>query len=508
VSYPVAYRAAAARFAGSSIQKFPAAQSRVASARPSASVLQFPARGAYQPYQGLTQHTQNFEPPERYRGLGYRESARRALTDKATVRRVVGPLLKASTSRGVARAVQIALPALLRVSPLASFLLGAVAAVELIKLVFFRYPLNGTGVFGNFDCGTGGPWSAGTAGTCGNSLILHQSTAASHNYINSPPFRSKRFFGNPTHPPAVPFGSYPIVGVYTWTIGQAFGPAYAPVPAPLPQAQRWTSPLARIYPDLLPILQPVEVPQAVPRSVAREATKAQNKRAAQGWPSTGEQGPEGWPQSQPRPRAGDVIPFPRPAPRHNPLGREIPLQSPANDPDAPGRISWDPARGRETGPAPGGNPSRPGPRTKERKFIATSNGRIMRLFNAVTEFDDLVDAFYFAIAHPTGGINGGRYTRFADSQGRVLFSKPKPTFWKDPLGKWHKNKVPLQDKVEYVWRHLNHINMNKAIRNLITNELSDRVYGKLGRVNARFNRVTGRFGQGPGTVQSHIPRPG
>lgn len=127
-------------------------------------------------------------------------------------------------------------------------------------------------------------------------------------------------------------------------------------------------------------------------------------------------------------------------------------------------------------------PEPPGRGTKEGKLLASIDGAALygRLLNGATEFNDLVSAFYGAF--PKG------------------YKLLPTTWWRDPLGKWHKSGATMQEKIAFVYTHFTDINLRAAVRNVWVNEVIDTFYGRLGRANAAISRRLGLGANTPGTV--------
>lgn len=112
----------------------------------------------------------------------------------------------------------------------------------------------------------------------------------------------------------------------------------------------------------------------------------------------------------------------------------------------------------------------PGRRTKERKLILSLTGAAAIPMNLVTESLDFVNALYEALPQ--------RYR--------------------------YRGKSDQQHRIEAVYRHFDKIEIDKAIKNLVVNQVQDAVIGKIGRLQARSYRemynlygVRGGFGVGP-----------
>lgn len=134
----------------------------------------------------------------------------------------------------------------------------------------------------------------------------------------------------------------------------------------------------------------------------------------------------------------------------------------------------------------------PGPGKKELKFVASVStiNLVRRLFDAATETEDFVDALYNSIAVPPLRGPGG------DRQRHQALAKLRPTFWKDPSGKWHKRWPSTPEKVDYIRKHWKDINVKKAIHDLAANELKDTFFGKIGKASGKAARHTHDSGLG------------
>jgi len=110
------------------------------------------------------------------------------------------------------------------------------------------------------------------------------------------------------------------------------------------------------------------------------------------------------------------------------------------------------------------------PKGKEKKMIASVNNASLlgKLISGVTEGLDLIQAFYASLEEPKG----------------VKFLIFRPT---------------MKEKIETVFKQLDHINGNKLIEELVKNEIEDRFFGKIGQeIGANFGRQGG-FAVGAGT---------
>lgn len=191
--------------------------------------------------------------------------------------------------------------------------------------------------------------------------------------------------------------------------------------------------------------------------------------------SRGNDIPQPWPGTRPKP---DPFRLPRPAvdpvliPSDGAPGPDINV-----DPNSPGRIAVSPPTPHIRKP--------PGKHTKEKKLIiAAKNGATMIIYNGVTETRDFIKALWegLPLKHrrlPPGYIlRGGEKNRKFGDHGRL--KKPTPT---------------PQDMAWDIYKGLDHMDWDKALDNVVINELLDRFYGKLGRASAKASR-SARFSHG------------
>lgn len=124
----------------------------------------------------------------------------------------------------------------------------------------------------------------------------------------------------------------------------------------------------------------------------------------------------------------------------------------------------------------------PGRGEKENKFVMKPNAKnlVLRTFNGVSEYRDLVDALYWAIDTDSGYTGNIRY-------GKKIYDWRRPpgrkVWWKDSAGKWQSrwvNDVSLQEKSDFIYRHWADLDLAKAAANVLKNELGDYAYGRLG----------------------------
>lgn len=237
-----------------------------------------------------------------------------------------------------------------------------------------------------------------------------------------------------------------------------------------------------LNPGAMPILAftptPIPIPWAVAAGVTPNPLAPLSVQASQGYSAASS------PLGQP---AGYAPPIGDPGLGPVPGGANLPSTAyqvwPAPRPLANGQ----PANAI----APQHQYARPPKGTREAKFIASPGTAflIRRLFDAATEIGDFVDALYASIAVPySGNIRYGRKI--------PAYKKIAPTYWKDPLGKWHKRWPSTPEKAEFIWKHLGDIDLGDAIQNLAENEIKDRIFGKIGKASGQAARRTHEQGLG------------
>lgn len=116
----------------------------------------------------------------------------------------------------------------------------------------------------------------------------------------------------------------------------------------------------------------------------------------------------------------------------------------------------------------------PGPRVRERKLKISTVARVsLKMVNLVTESGDYIDVFYDALDKDC--------KRLASHRG-LRIMRP-------------------QHKLEALYANWNCVDMKKAIKGLIENEVEDRVIGAIGKRIGKFSRQSGRpvgYESGPG----------
>jgi hypothetical protein len=117
---------------------------------------------------------------------------------------------------------------------------------------------------------------------------------------------------------------------------------------------------------------------------------------------------------------------------------------------------------------------RPGPKSKERKIRISTGGTLLRIvFDHLTEIDDFVDAFWWAL--PKGDRTKVKQVPKSKRYYGVKYETPK-----------------LPQKLKDLYDHWNDVDMNKAIDNLVQNEIGDRAAAKIGKASGHAAAATGR----------------
>lgn len=138
----------------------------------------------------------------------------------------------------------------------------------------------------------------------------------------------------------------------------------------------------------------------------------------------------------------------------------------------------------------------PGRGEKEAKFKMKPGPRnlVLRAFNQISEYADLIDSLYWAIDTDAGYTGRIEY-------GRKIYDWRRPpgrkVWWKDSNGKWQSrwvNSVTLQQKTDFIWQHLQDLDLGVAAANIVKNEIGDLAYGKLGQAYGAAARATAKSG--------------
>lgn len=126
--------------------------------------------------------------------------------------------------------------------------------------------------------------------------------------------------------------------------------------------------------------------------------------------------------------------------------------------------------GEPVGRTAPGHEYRPPPRgTREAKGIVEPGAAnlIRRMFDAISEFEDLVDAVYWSIS----GVK-----------------KLPPKWYRDPLGNWHRQNPSLLDKTRFVYDNVSNIDLGRMLQNIAIAQLQDAFWGAIGRAQAKGAR--------------------
>lgn len=138
----------------------------------------------------------------------------------------------------------------------------------------------------------------------------------------------------------------------------------------------------------------------------------------------------------------------------------------------------------------------PGRGEKESKFKMKPGPRnlVLRTFNNVSEYKDLIDALYWAIDTDPGYSGNIRY-------GVKQYDWRRPpgrkVWWKDSDGKWQSrwvHDVSLQEKSDFIYQHFKDLDLAKAAANILKNEIGDTAYGAIGRRLGKAAQATHKSG--------------
>jgi hypothetical protein len=307
------------------------------------------------------------------------------------------------------------------------------------------------------NCGGPGPAWMATGVNCGGSPAAPDAAGmkVQRTDIGSGNYAEQVNFGQglqPLIPGFIQFNPPPSIGLLTRVVnlgpGAQTGPVDAPMAPDVPGLPARWAPAVRpltypsIDPMVLPINQPVFDPGPVP-------FKDLPYREPNPW-----RNPEEQPQRGPRPR-----PRPRPSDWTAPRVPTITV-------DSTGDIAVSP---------PTGHVYRPPPKqSKEKKIRISTGGTLLRIaFDHLTEADDLVDAFWWAL--PKGARTKVPQVRKKDRYYGVKYQTPK-----------------LGQKLADLYKGWDKVDWNKAIDNAVMNEIGDRVAGKIGRASGQAAASTGR----------------
>lgn len=260
-----------------------------------------------------------------------------------------------------------------------------------------------------------------------------------------------------------------------WRI-PAVDPFEQPINAPMPRPDPIPYPMIPGRPDTNPDRDPMEQPTRgpsvtprpapMPRPGSRPLPTVPRPGTRPGTGTSPNPGTNPAPGTNPRPR-----PTPRPGTTPAPRPGTRPAPGPTPTPTVP---VWpiNPAPGMPPGiilrpgapPVPTKQPHQrrpPPPGTKEIKLTLPFR-RLMQGFNLPTEFNDFMDAFWWALPKEV------RLQAFRDNGYKRL----------RPDQQW-----------STVWKHLDKIDGAKTVGNLLQNEIGDRIGGYAGRLNSRAKRA-------------------
>ena len=165
-------------------------------------------------------------------------------------------------------------------------------------------------------------------------------------------------------------------------------------------------------------------------------------------------------------------PYPPPAPSWPTVPQPNPSPTP-NTPPAPAiNIPNSPHIRPTLNPRPRNRPKRPPQNEKERKQRLTPHGAsvVGRAVNWLSETGDFIEAIWWALP--------AKYR--------------SPPEWDPIQGRWH--SVGHAQKARDIYDHLEHVDMNKALNNLMMEQLGDMTAGKVGQGIAASNQKMGQFG--------------
>lgn len=222
---------------------------------------------------------------------------------------------------------------------------------------------------------------------------------------------------------------------------------YGTIPPTVPGTTDLGSKPAVVHPPkavplFLPVADPMSLPVNQPVPVTRPAP-ARRVRPLNPWRSPVEQ-PQTGPQPRPRIRPG-ALPGPG----------TVTTITPGQRP----RISPAPSR-----------PQPPKPGEKEKKMkTGLPPGKVAAVINAATEGADAIDAIYGALP---GKLRGSLY--------------------------WSGQATTPQERALAIYNHFDEIDWEKAVGNLVANQLEDAFIGAVGRLGAKANQARSAFNAATG----------
>lgn len=177
-----------------------------------------------------------------------------------------------------------------------------------------------------------------------------------------------------------------------------------------------------------------------------------------------------------------------------PLLDDFPVDVPSHDAGYFAR--WDPVWQQEQNPVTGQDPDqgddpqhehRPARKgERERKFtVYGQGGALMNAYNWLTEARDFVSAVHYSLP---------------------MKDQAKSVYLRDPIGRWRKQGPNALDMASALYTHYDHIDMGKAFKNVIIQEIGDRVAAKLGKAQQRAARKQFESGYGQRPIAQAISR--
>lgn len=235
------------------------------------------------------------------------------------------------------------------------------------------------------------------------------------------------------------------------------------------QVPYWSNepgPYAPVESPYAPSWDPMSVPMKNP---ARERSPFPYNLVPSRQPNPGRspveqtwRGPEAAPRYKPSP-APYFIPWNEPGVA-TPIAVPIPLGPGVEGQPGPTIIIDKPGPVTLAPPSRGARPRRPGRYVRERKTVLGVGGTIARVVNVVSEGRDVVQAIWYAVPYK-------------------LRTKKK-----------HGRGLTVQQMLWDIYYNFDDLQLAEAVRNVIINEVQDRLYGTMGHVGKRAVRHAAREG--------------
>jgi hypothetical protein len=238
-----------------------------------------------------------------------------------------------------------------------------------------------------------------------------------------------------------------VTGLFTRTVNLGVGAQTGPVPAPMTEEVPFVP--ARFAPPEIPFTYPSIDPMVLPI----------NKPVFDPGPLPFKD----LPYRHPNPFRSPTEQTQRgPRPRTRPSDPRIP----AVQVDSDGTVTRLPPADHVFKP--------PGKKSKERKIRISTGGTLLRrAFDGITELRDAVDAFWWAL--PSSDRTKVKQVPKSKRYYGVKYQTPT-----------------LQQKMADLYKHWNDVDMNKAVDNLVQNEIGDRAAAKVGKASGQAAAATGR----------------